>query len=370
MVWSASIALFAFQVSTPASRHVRVADHPTCSTCRIEIVRRGDLHEAEEAGDLSSQVRSAVLLADGSLLVTQYSPKLGLPLRFDSTGHYLGPVSRSGAGPQEFRHATHVASYRGDSVLVLDARLRRVSIISESGRVGRSTSAAPLAGSRDAATFGDGQVVAATDGLTRAVEGEPLHIYSADFLPVRSFGAGQGGDGNAGFSRRVAVSTGTTFWAAQMTSYVVERWSRDGQLLLTLKRDAPWFGPNWHTVPRDAPTRPPALVQGIREDREGLLWIFITVPDPKWRTAYGAPRKAPPRPGSPPTVYPIERWDRLVDTMIEVLDPARGVVIARRRIDEVVLALYGTSFGVATAANGDEEATVLLAFQLVGLKRR
>lgn len=356
-----------------AQQLVRVPDRITCLVCRIEVIPKGDLEEAAEAGDLTSEVRSAVTLADGGFLIAQFSPKMGLPLRFDAGGRYRGPVSRSGSGPLEFRHASHLSAYRGDSVLVMDEMLLRVSVLSPLGQVVRSVRQPELARSRDAVAFPDGQVLATKEGLTRQASGDPLQLYSAELVPLRGFGGAKHATAPGawtGFTRRVAVAPDGSIWAVPVGNYVLEQWSRDGRLLRSLQRDAPWFGPRWAGIPDDPRSPAPAFVQGMRIDSLGLLWVFSSVPDAHWRNAYGAPVTMPMRNGRGGTSYPIERMDKYGDTMIEVIDVERAVVIARRRIDEVVSALFGGDRAVATGSGEDSQRTVVLAFRLRGLVKR
>jgi hypothetical protein len=67
---------------------------------------------------------------------------------FDSTGKFIATLGRSGRGPGEFNH---IAAYgwRGDSVWVYDAMLRRLTILARDGRFLRDTTRASSAGTTD-----------------------------------------------------------------------------------------------------------------------------------------------------------------------------------------------------------------------------
>ncbi|MBX3134063.1 MAG: hypothetical protein KF689_11850 [Gemmatimonadaceae bacterium] len=53
--------------------------------------------------------------------------------QYDTAGRLVARIGRAGAGPGEFRHLTWVAALPGDSLMVLDARLSRVSIFGPAG---------------------------------------------------------------------------------------------------------------------------------------------------------------------------------------------------------------------------------------------
>jgi hypothetical protein len=87
-------------------------------------------------------------------------------------------------------------------------------------------------------------------------------------------------------------------------------------------------------------------VWGIFEDEDGLLWVFTKVLSPE------APPLALPEPGAGP-----RRRDRSVtndrfDTVVEVIDPQSGELLASRRFGQYLL--YPQS-GVAMSYYGERE---------------
>jgi hypothetical protein len=85
-------------------------------------------------------------------------------------------------------------------------------------------------------------------------------------------------------------------------------------------RDAPWFAPKGvEAVAGRKPgvTPPPPVVLAIREDSLGRLWIISVVASRDWRR-YETPNPARPH--------------LTVDPWLEVIDPERGVVVARKKL--------------------------------------
>jgi hypothetical protein len=73
-------------------------------------------------------------LPDGNIVVAD----AGNELRFYApTGRFLHAVGRGGEGPGEFRTISLLRRYRADSLIIWDIGLRRLTILSQSGLLGR-----------------------------------------------------------------------------------------------------------------------------------------------------------------------------------------------------------------------------------------
>ena len=71
------------------------------------------------------------------------------------------------------------------------------------------------------------------------------------------------------------------------------------------------------------------------EDRAGLLWTLTSVPDREWQ-----PHTLPPAPGGRGGTYtPDSLRHRIQDSILEIIDPRRGVVIATRAFDTLFMAI-------------------------------
>ena len=102
-----------------------------------------------------NRVKDALRLADGRVVVANGRP---MELRvFSSTGELVKTLGRAGSGPGEFRNLTGIQLLAGDSILVFDPALRRVSLFSAATGFLSSTQIATSRGT------------AATAGLTGIV---------------------------------------------------------------------------------------------------------------------------------------------------------------------------------------------------------
>lgn len=93
---------------------------------------------------------------------------------------------------------------------------------------------------------------------------------------------------------------------------------------LEFARSVPWFTA-WTAYEPPIPT-----LRSIRQDADGLLWVLINVPDSRYR-----------QPTVPPAVDDVSVWDLRSDTMIEVIDPGRAIVVAQRRFDPLFTQFVG-----------------------------
>ena len=74
--------------------------------------------------------------------------------------------------------------------------------------------------------------------------------------------------------------------------------------------------------------RPQPTLLDLREDRDGRLWVAVIVPDLEWIPPSGTPPNAIEQP-----FVSLEHADRYVDTMVEVIDPVAGKLLASKRFD-------------------------------------
>ena len=110
------------------------------------------------------RVGRAVRLSDGRIVIANGRP---LELRvFDSTGAFVTRIGREGDGPGEFRGIGTLQQWAGDSLFVLDATARRLSVLAPDGRFVRSGTITPQTGQESRALYSmqgvldDGSVLA------------------------------------------------------------------------------------------------------------------------------------------------------------------------------------------------------------------
>jgi hypothetical protein len=132
-------------------------------------------------GDPSLQLFSVVgatRLRDGRIAVANSGTA---EIRFyDSAGAFIDAVGRSGEGPGEFREIESLWPFRGDSLAVWDDRLRRLTVLTPEGTVGRVTAvvSAPL-NPKLLGPLDDGSLLLNDETLdppTARLRQRPLHV--------------------------------------------------------------------------------------------------------------------------------------------------------------------------------------------------
>jgi hypothetical protein len=92
---------------------------------------------------------------------------------------------------------------------------------------------------------------------------------------------------------------------------------------------APWFVGNAKSIIGTPDIPPSCVVTGMREDEDGLLWVFVSVPGPHWRDAWAnVPR------GRSEISMKQFGIDKLWTTVIEVIDPRTLRLIAHEKLAE------------------------------------
>jgi hypothetical protein len=298
------------------------ADRMTGSIAAREVVVLG----TDDGAGILGAPASVLRVASGDWLVMDYMLP-GQPRLFESDGTPKWTIARSGAGPNEFDFVEWMALGPGDSVYFVDRGNSRLAVRSPTLRPGRT---APLY------SFANGIVILPDGGLVTATRGRggvdaPLVYLSADGTEQRGLGKIPAEPRSTNFFpwfRTLAESTDTSFWAAELTRHVVREWSVSGRLLNEIELDEPWFPPQ-EGFGANAEEEPRPSLMAIDLDEHGLLWLLTYTADPDWMDAaedgkdpYGRSSKV------------IRDLSRYYDTVIEVVDPAEGEVIASLRMDQ------------------------------------
>ena len=238
-------------------------------------------------------------------------------------GAFLRTIGREGQGPGELsaRGAVSMFMDAKDNLHVRDGS-QSWSTFDTAGRFVKRVSSQELGGfPSNTAVLDDGTVL--TGMMVPSGAGNYFHRAGLDGKPIRSFGpiTGQPGVTQSRAERTIAYAGGTEFWAAPATGdprgYVLERWSTDGKLLQTIKRDVPWFrasggGPRGREDPR------PPQVSALHLDDAGLLIAMAVTPNEKWRyVADAAERRR------------VE--DEFYDLRIDVIDTRSGTLLSSER---------------------------------------
>jgi hypothetical protein len=340
-----------------AQRHARtrVPDEPTCARCVIAIGSATTLQASEDGGTIL-QPPSAVR-RDGSGRYWVLAGG-GPPIVYDSGGSFVGLAGRAGGGPGEFMFPGDVVPIAGDSVLVIDVAQRRATVLGGDLRPGRLIRM-PWALQRAVVVNWPALVVMNGDVSTPAGAGWSLHRVSfaqEEVSVLGSFGPDQGemrpGSEFAGYQHLASVR-GDHVWSADRSSYRLHLWTPDGVSMRSLERTPEWFSTTSPMGIGSPATPPPPAVTAIEEDAAGLVWVFIRVPAESWQEAWS---------GVPLTAREVSvrdiAFEKLFRTVIEVIDPRRARVVARRFVDKWVVASIPGLRAAMYATNADGVPTV------------
>ena len=314
-----------------SGQEILIPDRISCPECRISVSRIAAVGDSTGSGILG-EYGSLRRFSDGHYFV-QTGVQPGTILVFGPDGRYLKSIGRRGEGPGEYT-SPHVFDVRGDSLWVFDVT-GRITMVFPGEVQTRNVPFAPF----DAIRFGNGLHVYATVARIPQLIGIPFHVFDeASGTIVRSFGNPSGtydplDPYNA--HRSIAPAGEREFWAGHSNRYVIEKWTVDGERVLRIERDAPWFKPWQGNVQPARIAAPPPILHGVREDSAGILWVFHRVADRDW-----APQPPAEVRGSE-TRTSMKQTNELWDTLIEAIDLRSGRVLGRVRFPQYVVGLAG-----------------------------
>lgn len=318
-------------ISQPSPKPTVLATQLSCTTCRI-VVKPGVVLGNEDGEGIFDRIPSRALIGEKGHIFVAVRPGRSLAYEFDSSGRFIRRIGRHGHGPGEYEEATGLLKGLNDSIVILDIRQLRRSVLSPAGKFVRSTPM-PLQSVLALQMRNGQQIVFSSSGSSEQV-GRLFHVIDNVGSYVRSFGdAPMGAVMTDGQSRGLllAPSQGNTFWAHSYVRYVVQRWDQSGRLLSTLVRNAPWFRTDVPISTGQDGTRPTGTFVGVREDNQGVLWTVVNVASDNWQKALGSPTIIR---GS--RNYRNIRNDLLFDSIVEAIDPIKGEVIQSIRIPGLI----------------------------------
>lgn len=309
-----------------SQQRIEITSRPTCPRCTIQLVPVATLGDADGPGALGTP--SVVAMDRQGYFYVSTMEASGEFVVFSSAGKYVKTVGRRGSGPGEFRFIRRIVPY-GDKVHVFDSGLNRWSTLGSEGEVVTSaTIPTPLG----ALVLNDSLTLVNAKILSRELVGVPLHLVSVKGEILRSFGA----DGTVfrldiplmGW-RQLAKSGSDRIWAAYLTQYVIDQWDVEGNKRIELARQADWFKPHFRgAVESRTDDAPSPWIAAIHEDRQGRLWTLVAVADPNYNATLER------RQMTDGIRYIPKDLNRYFDTVIEVIDPKAGRLIASQRLDQ------------------------------------
>jgi hypothetical protein len=304
-----------------------------CPGCEIRLVHVATIG-AETDLDSPSQVFTPAIDSGGRIFVAPLTD-LGTVGVYDATGRFLRTLGRPGEGPGEFRYAWNVMVLPGDTILVFDSYLRRYTIFTPELEPARVVSLDPL----------PIHVVPLTSdrmfGFTRvapADSGTLVHEFVGGGA-TRSFAwldAAPDVRRNTRY-RHLAAAPAGALWLASADRYSIELWDTAGERIRTITAVRDWFPPPDAAVTASRATAP--SIDAVWSDADDRLWVLASVPDDD-----------PPEREGPGENYLTGRI-RLYDSMIEVLDPATGNLIAALRSDTLLYVSIMSTPGLVTSAH-------------------
>lgn len=260
-----------------------------------------------------------------------------LPLVFDDSGRYLATLADPSDSTGAFVEPLFARLGAGDSVWIFDGA-RRVLVFSPDRRPVR-TVALPVA-PWDAVILPGSRIA-----LTPATFGAPLPwlLLDGEGRTIREIGEP---DSTIPTPRRIIAGLDNTVWTLAMThQWRLEHWDLDGNLLARLTAPPSWFVPHDELRAPSPEQAPLPAVQDGWVDTAGRLWVVGKVADANWQDGIGATIDG---------ASPISDPDRAYDTVVDVLDPVTGAVIAEGRFDPAYpfMAEPGVLMRVITGESG------------------
>ncbi len=306
--------------------------HPSasCHSCSVVMSPEVVLGAVDGPGIIESMYSTAVRDSRGRYYVV--GPYSSVIKVFAAQGEYLTTIGRRGTGPGEYHGIGSVVVGPKDSLFVFDQELRRFTVLTPDYEVAR-TVVLLLGPQQKTVRLGNGSFVTAVPIESPGLTGLPLHLLSPAGKRIRSFGAATGAyraDIPYLDSRSIAAEDSTHLWSAYLNQYEIQLIDvTTGATVRRLTRTVPWFA-SWlkPMASRFLPEKPQPSLFGIRRDSHGLLWVIIEVADPRWREVVTHPANQ--------EEFGISDDQLYYDSVIEVIDPKTGDLLATRRFPEAI----------------------------------
>lgn len=349
LVVAAVIAAQPVAAQAPAPKVI--PNEASCPRCTITVQTVATLGTDDGVGSLNGKPMSVNVDSRGRYWVFQ---ELEPPTVFTATGSVVQMVGRKGSGPGEFRAANN-GIVVADSMLVFDWLESRATMLGPDLKTSRTLLISRHLGdvlvlSWPTLLVTTGHMVASSPPNSTM---HRLSLAGTDMQLIGSFGPrGTGGPmGNVEVGQIIGEARDGV-WSAFWNRPAFTRWDRNGIARLTLTRQLDWFtGEGKGSM--GTPTTPPTPRTGaIREDSDGLVWLFIHTPARTWKEGWEAPPTRFPGGG---TEYSARKmgWDKLFRTYVEVIDPVQARVVTSHTINGYVfetlpdrrVALYEVDLG-------------------------
>lgn len=324
-----------------------------CPNC-LSIRRLRTVGDTSGPGEMPDYIRSVVSDTRGNLFIAGLKPNL--PLYYSDQGQFAGTIGRPGRGPGELI-AGIVVGVAGDTIWVLDGMNGRVTGFSRSSRVLASWSTPGTSSLLSAVRTRDGSIAANSFVHNATEAGIPLFLLEPNGRrrPLADAVTAMIMNQPRLVQRTLAAARDHGFWAGHFDRYRIERFDSSGRRSRVLDAPRDWFPEGDGTMYMLTPRTPPKpTIVAIAESSGGLLWVLITVPDPAFAEGL---RKRPGVQSAFEFEWEIVDFDRYFDTIVEVIDPVRGTLLASQRFDPMLQFALTASDGRLMAASSQQMET-------------
>lgn len=279
----------------------------------------------ETAGDgaMATWPRVSALHPHGwRVLVPQPGGVPALPLVYSDSGAFLGLLGSRGDSVGEFREPLFARFAPHDSLWIFDGAGRALLFDPERRWVRSiATGIAPW----DAQLLADGRMLVSSSSSEQPF---PLRLLRADGTLEREV-AGDSASRALRNPRRIVLAPDGTWWTIPMQfRWRLEHWDSTGASLGAIERQPDWFAPYDRYDAPTAARAPAPMLMDAWFDAAGRLWVLGKAADAKWASGLGAPHDDGGR-----TVTAVVDPDKVYDTVLEVINPKTGALIAETRFD-------------------------------------
>ena len=286
--WPACVAAALFACAPEDSAPRSFADGCTLNTAAVcddclELEHQFQIGSVDGPGFLTGRGGEDQIVRDGS--GNYWIGQREQMNVYDPRGEFIRTVGREGEGPLEFGRAYPFHADDAGRVHVWDPLNLRVSIVTpEFALVDEKPISGLQINEMMAIDDGDLYVMQMWSG-DPANPGQPVHIVDGREV-LSSFGEEYGpGDDPSDFNpldtRYLAAAPDGAIMVAHREEYLIEAWSRDGQLLGSLA------GPDLENTPFEpGPVTPenslPNFLGDMHVDASGRVWVSLLLRRPDW----------------------------------------------------------------------------------------
>lgn len=347
-----AVAVLAAAISTSACARTDAAPAGECSDCPVVIVHEGTLTGGWSG--LDGGIGPGALMADGRMIFVYWSNDAEVHVA-DLERDRVRRIMREGSGPNEVRMARAVHRSWSDTLFVYDGMNARMNVLAPDGAHVRSFPMNAGLQVNELIQLRSGAFVVNAMIRARERRGLALHLVDRSGSIVRSFGAFEQlpnySDEMIAARRLLALDNDGSFLSVQRGSYVIERWSADGDSLGAWDVAPDWFTPKDRFMAMSPDEAPPPRAMGLQIDAAGRVWVLAWRPGANWRDGVRPPRR-------PPAVIDVVSYDRYIDTQIEVFDGVSMTRLASLRFDAPLGQFIGPGIAMTAEATVRDEPVV------------